>query len=633
MQQDLIVQPSTVPALDAGLLMAAIPDGVIAFDLECRYTAWNPAMEALSGVPAAEVLGRVAWEVFPFLKETGEDAILLAALAGEERTSSDGAFTIPESGRTGYFQGRYVPLRDAAGAVVGGMGVIRDVTATRAAEELLRMKSRVLASMSEGVSVADEEGTILYTNPAEDLIFGYEPGELVGRHVSVQNAYAPEENARIVAEVIDTLKRDGVWMGEWSNRRKDGTPFTTFARITALESGGRRLWVCVQADVTENKRARAELRDKRERLELALEAGRLGAWEVDLATGVLTASASCRAAFGRAEGELFTLGVLTGSIHPDDRAGVRARRDAAIRDGGEYEDECRVVWPDGTLRWVSVRGRALYAADGTPERMVGVSLDVTERKRAEVEREELLAREREARREAEDANRAKAEFLAAMSHELRTPLNAIAGYAELMAMEIHGPVTDEQRNDLARIRRNQSHLLALIENILNYARLEAGHAEFRVEEVPLADLLDDLDAVVAPQVSAKGVLYRHHLPEAVLAVRGDREKIQQVLVNLLTNAIKFTAPGGTVVVRCERMDGVLALQVSDTGRGIPAERLADIFDPFVQVDRAQLLTGASQPGVGLGLAISRELARGMGGTLTVESIVGEGSTFTLTLPT
>src|SRR5215218_2827417 len=163
------------------------PDGILAFDREFRYTLWNPAMERIAGVPAEAVLGRVAWEVFPFLEEEGEDAFFAAALAGEVRTAADRAFRVPESGRSGYFRAEYAPLRDDAGEVVGGMAVIRETTESRSALEALRMHMRILESMSEGVSVSNEDGVIVYTNAAEDRMFGYAPGELVGQNVLAQN--------------------------------------------------------------------------------------------------------------------------------------------------------------------------------------------------------------------------------------------------------------------------------------------------------------------------------------------------------------------------------------------------------------------------------------------------------------
>ena len=242
----------------------------------------------------------------------------------------------------------------------------------------------------------------------------------------------------------------------------------------------------------------------------------------------------------------------------------------------------------------------------------------------------LLYRDAErARADAEAANQAKSDFLATMSHELRTPLNAIAGYTELLEMELRGPVTPEQREDLRRIRRSQRHLLALVNDVLNFARLDTGHLQYDLATVRVTDALVEVEAMVAPQLQAKGLSYELLLPDKDLSVVADREKLQQIMVNLLSNALKFTASAGRIEVGCAGDVQSVSIAVSDTGRGIPADKLEVIFEPFVQVERA--LTRETE-GSGLGLAISRQLARAMNGELTVTSELGTGSIFTLTLP-
>ncbi len=230
---------------------------------------------------------------------------------------------------------------------------------------------------------------------------------------------------------------------------------------------------------------------------------------------------------------------------------------------------------------------------------------------------------------AEDANAAKANFLAAMSHELRTPLNAIAGYVQLLEMGIRGPLNDEQQTDLNRIKRSQEYLLGLIEQVLVFTQLEAHAIEIRLEDLRVEDVMHDAETMVRPQISAKGIEFSYLSHDPELIVRADREKTQQILLNLITNGAKYTSPGGRLTVLSESRNGTALISVTDTGPGIPDKMLTHIFEPFVQLDRR-----LNQPreGVGLGLTISRDLARAMGGDLLVDSTLGVGSTFTLLLP-
>ena len=266
------------------------------------------------------------------------------------------------------------------------------------------------------------------------------------------------------------------------------------------------------------------------------------------------------------------------------------------------------------------------------ERDLALARQLAQRAAVAVENARLHAAEQRARREAEEASRAKSQFLSTMSHELRTPLNAIAGYVELMEMGVHGALTDAQRDDLARVRRNQRHLLGLIEALLAFAKLEAGQTRYEVSAVPMDETLRVVEELIAPQLRAKSLRYEYRAPAAgaALAARADREKVLQIVLNLVTNAQKFTDAGGAITLACEPLDAErLAVRVTDTGCGIAAADLERIFEPFVQVGAG--LTRQSA-GTGLGLAISREFARAMGGELTVESTLGVGSTFTLVLP-
>jgi PAS domain S-box-containing protein len=387
-------------------------------------------------------------------------------------------------------------------------------------------------------------------------------------------------------------------------------------------------------DLTAQMTIEQQLRASEERLRLATQSAGIGTWDYNVVTDTLHWDERCKRAFGLPPDSPANDEIFRRVIHPADRvrvdAGVRSALDPS--GDGHYDLEYRTIGDDGILRWVHATGRVIFETFESEKkaiRFVGTVTDVSDR--VSLLQAERLARSaaEQARQRAEEANRAKSDFLAKMSHELRTPLNAIGGHAELIELGVHGSITPEQASALDRIRKNERHLLGLINDILDFSKLEAGAVRLEISDVRVSELVSSLEPLIDPLFKAKGVSYSIGECGSDLRVKGDSERIVQICLNLLSNALKATAAGGEVIVSCEGSSDSVAIRVKDTGTGIPEERLEAVFSPFTQLGRA---LNRPNTGVGLGLAISRELARAMGGDVAVSSQVGVGSIFTLTLP-
>jgi signal transduction histidine kinase len=292
---------------------------------------------------------------------------------------------------------------------------------------------------------------------------------------------------------------------------------------------------------------------------------------------------------------------------------------------GEWVTDCILLRVRERQKFEDALLRAKKEAEAANVQLEEQALELEMSQQQLIEQGEELERQRVI---AEEANRAKSSFLTTMSHELRTPLNAIGGYVQLLELGVHGPVTEAQGGALERIARAQRHLLRLINDLLNLARIEAGRVEYKLEPSPLQEIVDAVLPMVEPQLQARRIRRHVEIPPGLTAF-ADRDKTQQILLNLLSNATKFTPADGSVTVDAFDDASRVHLRVRDTGVGIPADRLAHVFEPFVQVDESD---ARRAEGTGLGLAISRDLARGMHGDLAAESTPRVGSVFTLTLP-
>jgi PAS domain S-box-containing protein len=392
----------------------------------------------------------------------------------------------------------------------------------------------------------------------------------------------------------------------------------------ALQFANQELEHRVQERTNELTRAHREVHENEERLRMALEVARIGAWEWDLRSGQMRWSADPEGLFGFPEGSFGQDQRIMHAIHPDDRARAEAAISAALR-SGIYEAEYRVVRTDGSIAWITERGRVFSDADGG--RMVGISRDVTSERMASVERERLLKSERRARDEAERQSRLKDEFLATLSHELRTPMNVILGWIEIL---ISGKSTRDVSSILAVLQRNATLQAHMIDELLDMSRLSSGNIRLDVARIDIASILHATIQGLAATAEARFVQVHETTPAEGVEMDGDARRIEQILRNVLHNAIKFTPAAGHVYARAERVDDGVSVTVEDDGCGISPTFLPFVFERFRQEDAG---TTRQSSGLGLGLAIVKHLVELHGGTVSVHSDgPGRGASFTVHLP-
>jgi PAS domain S-box-containing protein len=499
LQDDLVLRQ----LLDAGV------EGMLAFDRNCCFIAWNAAMERISGLSRADVLGKFAFDLFPFLQETGEDKCFYAALAGETSTSDNRPYIVPETNRAGSFRGYYSPLLNQQKEIVGGIAVVHDITERKRAEDAAQEAHQRLTFHVENSPLAviewDNEFRVSRWSESAERLFGWRAHEVIGKYVSDWHFVFDED--------IDAV-----------------------------------------AQLTHRQRVGAEL------------------------------------------------------------LGVQHNRN--------------YTW-DGSILYCEWYNSVLHDENGKLVSVLSLVLDVTARKLAEEERAELLARERDLRQQAEEADRLKDEFLATLSHELRTPLTSILGWATLIR---NGEVDQQENLDRALeiIERNARSQARLIDDLLDVSRIITGNLQLDVHPLNLAPIVDGAFEALRPAAAAKGIRVETELDSEDCLVSGDPHRLRQVIWNLLMNAIKFTPRGGKVSLRLECIDTGTRLTVSDNGDGISAEFLPYVFHRFRQEEGS---ISRKAGGLGLGLAVVRHLVELHGGSVSAESPgPGQGSTFTVDLP-
>jgi PAS domain S-box-containing protein len=510
--------------------------------------------------------------------------------------------------------------------------VIRDISERKRAEEALRLGEARLRgitdSAQDAIVMMDTRGAISFWNPAAESILGYRKEEAIGknlhqllvpeRYLAAHRAAMPEFLRTGRGNVVGTTV-------ELQARRKGGREIAIDLSLSAVCLNGEWHAIGIIRDITGRKQAEQALRDSEEKFrQLAENIREVFFVLTPSADQTLYISPAYEQIWGRSCGSVYrNPNAWQEAIHPDD---LERSRLLAVRQmqGEPVESEFRIRTPDGLEKWI--RGRTFPVRDRAGEliRIVGIAEEITERKRHVAE----LIRARE---DAEAANRAKSMFLATMSHELRTPLNAILGFTELLELEMAESGVHGWDADIQKIRRAGTHLLALISDVMDFSKIEAGKIELQPENFNIADLVQELAGSVGPLAAKNRVEVRAVCEPATLY--GDRVRIGQCLFNLIGNACKFTHDGSVLVEA--KLDagsdgGWYTVRVVDTGIGIRPEDMDKLFCHFTQLDPSN---NRKYGGTGLGLAISRRLSRLMGGDITVESTLGQGSKFTFRFPT
>ena len=508
---------------------------------------------------------------------------------------------------------------------------------------------QLFRDLPDAIVVGDvESGCIALLNPAAEALFGMMADEAIGESLEIMIPEPLRERHRTgLARFRETGHGDFVHSGrplEIAALRRDGEPITIELRLLPVSSSRvpGQFVVAMIRDATERKvvaesqlrlagehaaRVAAEnaaeaLRQSEERFRAAFDHAPIGMDVVDLEGRFLQVNPALCQLLGYSEQELLSM-TFQEVTYPDDREDDLVRVNQLL--SGEvpvFQMEKRYVRKDGQVVWGRVNSSIVRDQHGTPLYYIAQIEDITARVRAE---EELRA----ALDDAQAANRAKGAFLDMMSHELRTPLQATLGYSEFLLAAPEGALTAEQRQDISYIHQASQRMIDMVNQLLDLSRGNAGHLELAVEPVDLARVIEQVRQDVAPQVAEKGIELRISVPSSLPPALGDQERVRQVLLNLVGNAVKFTHRGHVSVTASRTATGVIEIVVSDTGEGIDPDMLPHIFDEFSQ---GQSRLSRRFGGVGLGLAIANKLVSQMGGRIEASSDVGVGSTFCVYLP-
>jgi len=468
------------------------------------------------------------------------------------------------------------------------------------------------------VSIADIKGTITYVNPKFEEISQYSRAELIGKnHNLLKSNHHSDDFFKAMWKVLASGQ---TWHGEIQNKAKDGSLYWVASTIVPYlnEQGKPEQYIAIRTDIT-------AVKNNAERLSFALRSTGDAVWDWDIQSNQFIMSDMYAEMLGYQTNELPRhIDTWTNSVHPSDLGRVQAELQSYLAGKtSRYQVELRLLCKDNSWKWIHCRGQIIDKDKlGKPLSMTGFHSDISVRKAMEAE----LLQEKEA---AEKANQAKSEFLSSMSHELRTPLNAILGFAQLMEDDPDQPLSEDQQENIEFILSSGAHLLNLINDILELSAIEAKKVDVQIEAIALSSELADTISLLKPIAAKTGIVINSIAEDLGFIVLADSRKLKQVLLNLISNAIKYNKPNGTISLNCEAISNThVRINVIDTGIGIPTDQQKKLFTAFNRLGQEN----SNIEGTGIGLLVTKELVEMMHGTMGFKSTENQGSTFWFDLP-
>ena len=591
-------------------------------DRQGRYVIANNAFESLLGLQPGAAIGRTDAEIMP--------ASLAAQNAEWERAAwrtdaiTEQEKTIEIAGQSYTFLIERFPLLDEDGHAYALCTKALDITARRRSEAEIRLQSKALDASVNGIAISDARQPdlpMVYVNPAFQRMTGYHPDDVIG--TNCRFLQGPDTEPKAVATIRMAVRDGTTARSLLLNYRADGTPFWNSLSIAPVhdDQGDITHFVGIQEDVTKQVRSDRALRENEERLSTAQDYAAVASFEWHTGNASLGAPAQLNKLFGiMPPGQKLTSNPLLRRVHAGDRRPLLRAARQCLREHREMDIEFRVNGDDGLQRWLQIRADAERDPQGHPIRLLGLVMDISRRKDVE---NALLS----ARVEAEQANRAKSEFLSHMSHELRTPLNAILGFGQLLESDPDEPLSETQVDNVQHILRAGWHLLDLISEVLDLARIESGRLNVEYQPTNIRVVVDDSMRTVAPMADERGITLEQDV-QFDGEFMSDTTRLTQILLNLLTNAVKYNRDQGHVRLAVWEAEQRLHLAVSDNGIGISDADRDGLFESFNRLGQE----GGRIQGTGIGLVLVQRLLRLLGGDIQVDSTPGEGSTFTISLP-